>query len=485
MRTSAFAVVTVAAVTALAFAAPVPQPNAREAAQLVEKLGATEFAEREAASKRLEELGVLALDDLRAACKSDNPEIADRAKDLVRKIERRVSSERILAPTLVELDAKDAPLDDVLAALSKQAGYEVVLGGLKAEEAAGKKITVATGKVPFWSAVLKVCDVAELQVAGSGGFIVPGAMPYRPRANQIRGALEGTSARVAADINTAVILEARNDTKKRPASVQGAVLVEAFEMPRGAFTPNGTAATLHFLPEPKVAWQMVANLKITKALDTDGRKLTHDLTPPPRTLDRLGRPTSVPLESGGNTRQAVAKFKTTDGPVTRARELAGSAYGLVRAAAEPLATVALDPDKAVTVRGPVGGVEVTASERTEKDKRFVYIKLSYNSIEVVPARNGDLEVVRKGADANVKLVGEDKLTHGLRITDADGKPFETSLASTLADFDRLNPRRFVIQLKLELVPAKDGPMVPAKVVFWGATTKPVEVPFVLKDVPLK
>src|SRR5262245_47460051 len=92
-----------------AVAAPVPQPGAREAAQLVEKLGSADFAEREAAMKRLDELGAIALDELRAACKSDNPEIADRAKELVRKIERRVSSDKALAPTTVELDAKNVP----------------------------------------------------------------------------------------------------------------------------------------------------------------------------------------------------------------------------------------------------------------------------------------------------------------------------------------------------------------------------------------
>jgi hypothetical protein len=253
MRTLASSVVV--AFVALTVAAPVPQPNAREAALLVEKLGSTEFDEREAAGKRLEELGVLALDDLRAACKSENPEIADRAKDLVRKIERRVSSDRALAPTVVELEAKDAPLEVVLAALSKQAGCEVVLGGLKAEDLAEKKITLTTGKVPFWSAVLKVCEAGELQVAVVSSFVAPGSMPYYGRPSKTDAKLRGAS-----DPNAAVVLEARDGTKKRPASVHGAVLVEAFEAPKGALLPVTSGALLQFWPEPKLAWQSVANL---------------------------------------------------------------------------------------------------------------------------------------------------------------------------------------------------------------------------------
>src|SRR5438067_1458670 len=86
---------------AAAVAAPVPPPNAREATLLIEKLGSEDFAEREAATKRLEELGLLALAEVRAATKSENAEIADRAKDLVRKIERRAANDRAIAPTLV------------------------------------------------------------------------------------------------------------------------------------------------------------------------------------------------------------------------------------------------------------------------------------------------------------------------------------------------------------------------------------------------
>jgi hypothetical protein len=464
MRTPAvIAALTLAAAVA---AAPVPKPDGREAAGLVEALGSAEFDEREAAGKRLEELGVLALTDLRAACLSENPEIASRAKDLVRKIERRASSDRALAPTVVELDAKDAPLDAVLAALSKQAGCEVVLGGLGVEELAAKKVTVATGKAPFWSAVLKVCDAADLQVAGAGGFVAPGAMPYRKPV--------GGKVRAAADANAAVVLEARDGAKRRPASVHGAVLVEAFEPPKGAFTPVGHGALLQFWPEPQLAWQAVANLKITRAADADGRRLAPDLTPPPRL--RNGTLTDTDLRP--TLRQAVAKFKPGDaGPVKLARELSGSAYGLVRTPPEPLVAVALDPKKAVSAAGQANA-EMTAALRTADGKTFVDVTLAFPPTTVDPVKPSDALPDLKPTP------GGNRTVLGVRVTDADGAAFTLALAKQTSDFDRAG-RRVVAKLSLELVIAKDGPTVPAQVTFWGTTVRPVEVPFVLKDVPLR
>jgi hypothetical protein len=157
----------------LAVADP-PAADPPAAARLVEKLGDADFHAREAATQRLEELGPAALDALRAACRSDDPEVARRAGELVGRIERRAANERVLAPTVVELAAADARLDAVLADLSKQSGYGLGLGGPKGGELAAKKVTLKTGKVPFWEAVRAVCDAADLQVASVGGFVAPG-----------------------------------------------------------------------------------------------------------------------------------------------------------------------------------------------------------------------------------------------------------------------------------------------------------------------
>ena len=162
---------------ALVGSRPAP-PAAGEIRAPAAQLGRDEFADREPATRHLQELGEVAITELRAGCKSENPEIARRSQDILRRIERRLANEKTLAPTLVELDAKDQPLDDVLADLSKQAKCDIVLNGPKLKDLAAKKMTLSTGRaVPFWEAVLKVCDVAEVEIASVSGFHSPGAMP--------------------------------------------------------------------------------------------------------------------------------------------------------------------------------------------------------------------------------------------------------------------------------------------------------------------
>src|SRR5690242_1409603 len=73
---------------------PAPVPPAR----LIERLGSSDFAEREAATRALDEIGPAVLADLRQATTSDDPEVRRRAGELVRLIERRAEAARLLAP---------------------------------------------------------------------------------------------------------------------------------------------------------------------------------------------------------------------------------------------------------------------------------------------------------------------------------------------------------------------------------------------------
>jgi RNA polymerase sigma factor (sigma-70 family) len=69
-------------------AAPAPRLVDDPAAKLVEQLGAPEFADREAAQKKLRELGVKANPALRAGLKSENPEVRNRAAKVLAEIRK-------------------------------------------------------------------------------------------------------------------------------------------------------------------------------------------------------------------------------------------------------------------------------------------------------------------------------------------------------------------------------------------------------------
>jgi hypothetical protein len=476
----------------LAVAQPVPPtPAAGEIRALVEKLGSDEFADREAAGRQLEELGAAAVAELRAGCKSENPEVARRAQDILRRVERRLANEKTLAPTLVELDAKDQPLDKVLAELSKQAKCEVVLGGLKQEELAARKVTVSTGgKVPFWTAVLAVCDAGDVQVAVAGGFLAPGAMPYLGRAPR--------GVRVAADTGRAVVLEARGDAKKRPAAVYGSVLVEALPFPKGLEPPE-PSVLLQAWPEPRLQWQTANGVKVSTATDATGAKLTSE-------PGAVGAPLAALKGEGGtiwlkrnpdgtagtlvvsefevagafrpNVRQAVVRFKPGEKPAGAVKELGVTLFATVRSGVEPLSQAGgLEANKLVTGSG-VPVVEMTANYRKGENGRWVaVVNLTYDQTVQAATLSDELAGVKGGATPGNQTV------YGVRVTDANGRPFTLGLAGMHSGFEA-SGKRVILQPTLELYPDRDGQGPPTTITFWGTYAKPVEVPVMLKDVLL-
>jgi WD40 repeat protein len=83
---------------------PVASPDPKVVAGLIEKLGSSEFAEREGASKDLTELAPAVLDQLRAAGKSDSPEVRDRLGAILSKVGGpKFSGERLRALRAVEV----------------------------------------------------------------------------------------------------------------------------------------------------------------------------------------------------------------------------------------------------------------------------------------------------------------------------------------------------------------------------------------------
>jgi hypothetical protein len=484
-----------------------PAAGAPAAAGLVEQLGDADFHAREAASKRLAELGPAALEPLRAACRADDPEVARRAAELVARIERQVANERVLAPTLVELAAEDAPLAAVLADLARQSGYGLGLGGPRAGELAGKKVTLRTAKVPFWEAVLAVCDAGDLQIASAGGFLAPGVAtfsggslpPMRPLPNTFPpnglGAVTGNLASPAA--GGGIVLEPRTGPR-RPAAVYGAVLVEAFPAPG---SPDSPAALLQVWPEPRLNWQQAKAVRVDRAADEAGRVLAADATPAEGPILYADRRAQVVRQLGGggviilnadsvpapaipgftpNARQAVVRLKPGERTPATLREFAGSVFGTVRSGPEPLATAELDPGRLAAATG--AGVELRATLlKPVGGPAAVVVELSYDPSAVSPG-NPQAAAGRRPPDPRQGVAARAN-PYGLQITDADGRPF-TAYAVSASNRVVAAGRQMTTILRLNLTPAEAGQGEPDTITFWGSYDKPVEVPFALKGVPL-
>lgn len=472
-------------------------PTQAEISQLIEKLSSPEFSERESATKRLENIGEPVLDALREACKSENPETVRRAQEVLRKVEEKIANERTLVPTLVEFDLRDTPLDILLASLSKQGQCEVVLGGLKPEELSKQKVTVSTsGKVPFWNAVLKVCEAADLQIAVVGSFMAPGALPYV-------GLAKG-NLRIARNANQAVVLEARDPkVPRRPASIYGAILVESVPFPKNSSPGESPAALLQVWPEVRLKWESTTTLKALRATDADGAKLAVEFLPlksgsTPKS-DRDGiviirnadgsatvvRGTSPDFLPAGlfvpNNRQAVIQFKRGEKSPELAKQLDLSVVAAVRTGIEPisLARGLLENQAAKGVGG--SDVEMTARYETDTNGKWIAdVNLNYDSWSVQPVGIGD---DLHGIKGTTNLGFGNHTVSGILVADKDGKPFALGLTSGSNQLDPTG-KRFTIKMKLELVPDQNAKNPPFSITFWGTHTRQVEIPVSLKDVHL-
>jgi outer membrane biosynthesis protein TonB len=130
--------------------------------QLIEQLGSGTFKDREAATKALDAIGAPALEKLRKAAEGEELEIKRRATELIKRIEKRAESGRVLQAKRVHLVYKDMPLKEAVADFKKKSGYDIALHDPDTK-IADRKITLDTGDVTFWEAFDKFCDAAGVQ----------------------------------------------------------------------------------------------------------------------------------------------------------------------------------------------------------------------------------------------------------------------------------------------------------------------------------
>jgi hypothetical protein len=165
------------------------------AAELVGRLGASRFADREAAAGALRGLGRDALPALRAAFTSRDLEIRHRAARLAEEIQR----DWLLTPTRLALDFQDQSVDRIVNTINGRNGTRLALLPIArrlAESQAPSGVTLqSNGSVTFWEAVDQLCDAAKLTPLPSN-HTVPGCV--EPTTYLMpRGPDEGESPHVA------------------------------------------------------------------------------------------------------------------------------------------------------------------------------------------------------------------------------------------------------------------------------------------------
>ncbi len=128
--------------------------------ELVRRLGAPRYADREAASRELQGLGRDALPALQAASKDNDPEVRTRVARLLATLER----DWCATPTLIPLNFEDRTIDEVVKAIDGRNGLRLALLVPEKDPKRQQKINLRTTKpVEFWEAVDRLCRVAELR----------------------------------------------------------------------------------------------------------------------------------------------------------------------------------------------------------------------------------------------------------------------------------------------------------------------------------
>jgi hypothetical protein len=481
-------------VLVLAFVASAEPPSDAAIDRLIGQLGDTKYSTRDAATKSLLEIGEPALERLRKARTSTDAEVRRRSAQLVRQIEQRVEMAQLLAPSRVRLVLKETPLPDAVAELARKANVKIELKGDRAE-LAKKKVTLDTGDVSFWQAFDQLCrkvnlteeppppDKSKPRSGVTGSIVIIGG------AGMGRVAARDILKLPAEEEPKAIVLREGKPTDL-PAALAGNVRVRI--LPADAYLPgkprgeNELLIGLEAKVEPRMVWKGVVGLRVSKALDDQGRQLA-DITILPKPEAEPNRGGGVVVinqvridgsrPEPGLTGPIPLRLRKGTGTSKSLKELSGALIGVMQTAHEPL--VAIDDIlKAAgkSVKGEKAGV-VKVVEVSNKDgevKMRLHVESPAASFDDGPPLPGNMTVIINGEVQGQK---KDSLS-GINFTllDSKGKPLTLTKASDTGV--RAGSAR-----EVELV-FQSKEQAPTKFIYSGRRTALVEVPFTLKDVPL-
>lgn len=526
-------------------AVPAVAKDDTKIARLIEQLGSDQFAEREKATKELGELGLVALEALRKAVKSDDAERRKRASDLLKQLEAQATRAEVLAPKRMRLVYKETPLTEAVADFKKKSGYDLVLqdpdGKLKE-----RTVTLDTGEVTFWRALALFCEKAGLdEVAAKAGLPAPprigggfgggaGGLPALPPAGggggagvpaapgggvvQKAGALPAGGAAPAGGGFVAVPGRAT----VQPNAVNPGQIVLTEGKPRALPTDDTTAARFRALDktdavgkpaageillalevslEPRLGWQELVAVKVAQAADKEGQSL-EQVTLPANAVPAIG----VPLAPGLPAAPGAGALPP---PVAAARMVAGGGMGRVvgftdlETRSRVIAVRLKQGAKASTALQELSGT-VTARVLTEAKALLVVDDVlksagkpvkgaEAGSVHVRAVQNEGngrhtirMELELPGGAANSVAHRSDRIVLGHRAVGA--AQYELSLAD--ANGNLLPPAgvRLTAGAKgVELVVttlSRPGQGAPLKLTIGERKSVSVELPFTLKNVPL-
>jgi outer membrane protein assembly factor BamB len=472
-------------------------PGEASLAGLVEQLGSDLWTEREAAGRALEAAGPAAFDALRNAVGRSDPETRRRAIALLREIEHRRVTAQLLEPRRLHLRYNDTPLAEAVADFGRKAGVIIKLA--RDAKDADRKITLDTGSVTFWQAFDQFCEKAGLVEVLPP--LVGGTVPLSGSSVVVVGGMRGGGTfstdilRTTSDEKPLELTLTEGRPITLPTALAGGMRVRVVppdtSLPDHRKLEGEIQIGLDVVADGRVQCQKAVGLRIDRALDEQGLPLSQVAGWfKPATAAVAGRsgvtingmPVIAPPDEpeGLAARLAVVHLKSAgDRQPHKLREVAGAVVVQVRTLPETLVSVPkLMEAVGRTERGRHGGA-VRVVEAVRDDDGRVRIKAQVEGVlhglaDVPPNPLGGTILV------NGRRLGDEDLLSSLNfaLRDEQGKPFRVLRAvSTGVRTGAAHEYEFLFE-------AEAGQGEPARFEYVDRRTLFVEVPFLLKDVPL-
>ncbi len=247
---------------------------------LAERLDHRDYHTRESAGRQLEALGEAAVSPLKQVIATGSPEAVRRAESLLRRITARLKNEKAIAPTLVTLDFRDAGFGAVVDAIRKQTGYKLEIAGDVL--LARKKVTIRVTNRPFWEAVESLkgqLDLSVLEVRDTTVSLrvrLDDAMGRRLQVDDAVRLATDTAGRLVEPRIVRVALPARDPPP--PSFNARVVRIEAVQFPNGLKEVSAEVIplVLKLVSEPGTRLEFEPEVRITKAVTTDGTRLAQE-----------------------------------------------------------------------------------------------------------------------------------------------------------------------------------------------------------------
>jgi hypothetical protein len=463
-------------------------------ADLIAQLGSEKYAEREEAARALDAVGPAALPGLRAAAQGDDPEVSRRAAELVTAIERRQETDRLLRPKDVRLVLDNVTVPEAIARLAKETGYPIQLRPDQARGLAERRVTLDTGQTTYWEALARLCEAAGLREQEvkhpnpqeQAGYVASGK-------GRRMVFVDGSASLALAHPAGPLTLE-DGKALALPTCRAGALRVRVLP-PQAASADPGRGdvevpLTLEIKTEPNLGWEGLVAVRVDKAMDDRGQSLrptgpyVHGGNSPSEVYEEVVMVWDghSQLPGAGAPRPVALHLRLADRPSRRLVELHGTLAARVRTPPEPLVRVADVLKAGDKTFEAVDGTVLRVTEAKKESDGLYKVEVSVTP----PPPTTDVDALGLGVRfvrVNRGVPGKVTVSHKegtcpLTLFDAKGQPLRLTTGNYLAD-GNTGQKSFTLIFQ----PGADQGE-PAKLVYTERRTALIEVPFVLKDVPL-